>query len=137
MDNRLGLLHATSENHCRLALWWVDQELQQRTRTRVVRLAPALTSRRIRDTSSYLWCRDGRRTIGYYLDRGVPWAVQLEVDRLLTWPGRDRSDHKLPLHRALGQLLHRDVNRVGYAIGMVDGRCVTHIRYLSAPVAAL
>ena len=44
--------------------------------------------------------------------------------------------YKLPLRRALGQLLHRDVNQVGYPIGMLDGRCdVTHIRYLSAPVA--
>jgi len=23
----------------------------------------------------------------------------------------------------LGQLLHRDVNQVGYNIGMIDGRC--------------
>ena len=28
------------------------------------------------------------------------------------------------------------LNQVGYNIGMIDGRCdVTHIRYLSAPVA--
>ena len=46
------------------------------------------------------------------------------------------ASYKLPLRRALGQLLHRDVNQVGYPIGMLDGRCdVTHIRYLSAPVA--